>query len=168
LVLPGDQFKSAGTTVVFDPNMRYKLWSAHVAREVLLQVARKCDVLLPSLDEAKILSGLTSIEDMAVALLQLGPKKVAIKAGDKGSYFVDNETRGFVPPFRVRGVDPIGAGDAYCAGVISGLLDNLTFREAVERGCAMGAICGMSYGDYAAPDRQELESFLAGTGTQAR
>ena len=57
--------------------------------------------------------------------------------------------RSAVPPFMVTEVDPVGAGDAFCAGVISGLLDELDFADAVRRGAALGAFCVSCQGDYA-------------------
>jgi 2-dehydro-3-deoxygluconokinase len=164
-----DQFKAAGTAIVFDPNMRYKLWKAEKARPVFLQLAAKSNLLLPSLDEARILTGFEELDQMATALLKLGADKVAIKAGNQGAYFADGTSSGLIPPFSVQQIDPIGAGDAFCAGVVSGLLDKLPFRDAVVRGCAMGAICVTAYGDYAAlPDRLELERFLAGSSAHSR
>jgi 2-dehydro-3-deoxygluconokinase len=164
-----DQFRATGTTIVFDPNMRYKLWTAEKARPVFLELARKSNVLLPSLDEARILTGFKELDQMATALLKLGAERVAIKAGDQGAYFTDGSSSGLIPPFSVQQIDPIGAGDAFCAGVVSGLLDKLSFRDAVIRGCAMGAVCVTAYGDYAAlPDRAELEKFLAGSSAHSR
>ena len=164
-----EEFRAAGTKIVFDPNMRYKLWTAQAARPVFLELASKSDVLLPSLDEAKLMTGLDKLDQIAEALLQLGPKLVAIKAGDQGAYFADGAFCGLMPPFPVRQIDPIGAGDAFCAGVISGLLNGLPFQKAVERGCATGAICVTAYGDCAGlPDRAELEDFLVGTKAPGR
>ena len=149
--------------------MRYKLWTAQAARPVFLELAARSDVLLPSLDEAKLMTGLDKLDQIAEALLQLGPTYVAIKAGDQGAYFADGSSHGLIPPFPVREIDPIGAGDAFCAGVISGLLDGLPFQKAVERGSATGAICVTAYGDCAGlPDRKELEDFLAGKKNHGR
>ena len=163
------EFRATGTKIVFDPNMRYKLWTALDARPVFLELASRSDVLLPSLDEARLMTGFDKLDQIAEALLRLGPKLVAIKAGDLGAYFADGASCGLVPPFPVREIDPIGAGDAFCAGVISGLLNGLPLQKAVERGCATGAICVTAYGDCAGlPDRAELEDFLAGTKAPGR
>ena len=52
-----ERFRAAGTKVAFDPNMRFRLWSASEARIVFLELARKCDILIPSLAEAEIMTG---------------------------------------------------------------------------------------------------------------
>ncbi|MBV8587360.1 MAG: sugar kinase [Verrucomicrobia bacterium] len=154
--------KARSIQVVFDPNMRYKLWSESDAAPVFRELAKLADFLLPSLDEARIIVGKPlGMEELARALFELTGARIAIKAGREGAYFLDQESQGVVPPFSVIEVDPVGAGDGFCAGLISGLLDEIPFPAAVTRGCAVGALCVTAYGDYAAlPTRKELEDFL--------
>src|SRR5580693_1781420 len=155
-----DRFKAAGAKVVFDPNMRFRLWSADQARSVFIDLAKKCDILIPSLAEAEILTGFTEHEhdSMLDELRSLGPSQVVLKAGDKGAWYADREKRGFCPCFPVTEIDPVGAGDAFCAGLISGLLDGSSLPEAVTRGAALGAFCVSTFGDYhGLPDRVALE-----------
>jgi 2-dehydro-3-deoxygluconokinase len=164
-----DQFRAAGSTVVFDPNMRFRLWPKEEARTVFLDLAKRCDVLLPSLVDAEMLIGKGEPDVMLDRLRELGPKRVAIKMGDEGVFFTDEKSRAHLPCFPVSEVDPVGAGDAFCAGVISGLLDQVSFAEAVRRGAAMGAFSVSSWGDYAGlPTRSELDRFLTGETTQGR
>ena len=49
-------------------------------------------------------------------LLKLGAAQVVIKAGDKGAWYADGTERGFFPCYSVPEIDPVGAGDAFCAG----------------------------------------------------
>jgi 2-dehydro-3-deoxygluconokinase len=164
-----DQLRAAGTLVVFDPNMRFRLWPKDEARTVFLELAQRSDVLLPSLVDAEILCGKSDPEVMLDRLREFGPKRVAIKLGEKGVFFADEKNRSHLPCFPVCEIDPVGAGDAFCAGVISGLLDNVSFADSVRRGAAMGAFCVSSWGDYAGlPTRSELDRFLAGETTHGR
>ncbi|HZC34479.1 MAG TPA: sugar kinase [Chthoniobacterales bacterium] len=164
-----DQFRAAGALIVFDPNMRFRLWSQTEARTVLLELAKRSDVLLPSLVDAEMLCGKGNLEAMVDRLRELGPKRLAIKLGEQGVFFADEKNRSHLPCFPVTEIDPVGAGDAFCAGVISGLLDNVSFPEAVRRGAALGAFGVSSWGDYAGlPTRTELDRFLAGEATQGR
>ena len=164
-----DQFRARGARIVFDPNMRFRLWSAKEARPVLLEIARRADVLLPSQVEAELLAETDDLDRARERLLELGPGQVAIKLGGEGARFADGPRRGTVPPFAVPEVDPVGAGDAFCAGIISGLLDTLDFADAVRRGAALGAFCVASQGDYAGlPTRAELKTFLAGQAEPGR
>jgi 2-dehydro-3-deoxygluconokinase len=165
------RFRAAGAKVVFDPNMRFRLWNADQARPVFLDLAKKCDILIPSLTEAEILTGFTKHEhdSMLDGLRSLGPSQVILKAGDKGAWYADGEKRGFCPCFPVTEIDPVGAGDAFCAGLISGLLDGCSLPEAVTRGAALGAFCVSTFGDYQGlPDRASLEAFTAGKQSPGR
>jgi 2-dehydro-3-deoxygluconokinase len=108
---------------------------------------------LPEHEHAAMLDGLRS----------LGPSQVILKAGDKGAWYADGEKRGFCPCFPVIEIDPVGAGDAFCAGLLSGLLDGYPLPDAVTRGAALGAFCVTTFGDYhGLPDRSALETFIEG------
>jgi 2-dehydro-3-deoxygluconokinase len=161
-----ERFRAAGTKVAFDPNMRFRLWSASAARIVFLELARKCDILIPSLVEAEIMTGLKQGEGESTldALVSLGPPQVVLKAGDKGAWYADGAERGFCPCHPVLEIDPVGAGDAFCAGLLSGLLDGQPFRDAVARGATLGAFCVSTFGDYQGlPDRAGLQAFTEGS-----
>jgi 2-dehydro-3-deoxygluconokinase len=159
-----ERFRAAGTKVAFDPNMRFRLWSPSEARIVFLELARKCDILIPSLVEAEIMTGLHEGESMLDALMSLGPPQVVLKAGDKGAWYADGVERGFCPCHSVPEIDPVGAGDAFCAGLLSGLLDGQPLRDAVARGAALGAFCVSTFGDYQGlPDRAGLQAFTEGS-----
>ncbi|HTD13879.1 MAG TPA: sugar kinase [Chthoniobacterales bacterium] len=159
-----ERFRAAGTKVVFDPNMRFRLWSQNEARIVFLELARKCDLLIPSLVEAEILTGLKEHEPMLDELRALGPSQVVLKAGDQGAWYAEGTERGFCPCYPAAEIDPVGAGDAFCAGLLSGLLDGQALREAVKRAAALGALCVSTFGDYQGlPDRLGLMAFMKGT-----
>jgi 2-dehydro-3-deoxygluconokinase len=166
-----ERFRAAGTKVAFDPNMRFRLWNASEARIVFLELARKCDILIPSLAEAEIMTGLKEVEgeSMLDALVSLGPPQVVLKAGDKGAWYADGAERGFCPCHPVPEIDPVGAGDAFCAGLLSGLLDGQPLRDAVARGAALGAFCVSTFGDYQGlPDRAGLQAFTEGSFVPGR
>ena len=159
-----ERFRAAGTKVAFDPNMRFRLWSPSEARIVFLELARKCDLLIPSLVEAEILTGLREHEPMLDELRALGPSQVVLKAGDQGAWYAEGAERGFCPCYPATEIDPVGAGDAFCAGLLSGLLDSQPLRQAVKRAAALGALCVSTFGDYQGlPDRLGLQAFMEGT-----
>lgn len=145
--------------VIFDPNIRLKLWSKEKARQVLLELIQKSDIVLPGISEAKLLTGKDRTEDMASYLKQMGPSKVVIKLGKDGAYYLSDQESGFVTSVPVKKViDPVGAGDAFNAGFISGLLDGLPMHEAVSRGNVLGAIVVKINGDVEGlPDKEKLD-----------
>jgi 2-dehydro-3-deoxygluconokinase len=160
--------KKHGVTIVFDPNVRRKLWSENHAKQVLLEIASKADVVLPGLDEGAFLFGENDPETLAKQFYDQGASMVVLKLGEEGAYYLSENERGRVPGFTVkRVVDPVGAGDGFAAGFLSGLLDNLTLEKAVERGNAVGAMVTMVHGDAEGlPEKERLESFINGTGTE--
>ncbi|WP_281974527.1 sugar kinase [Halobacillus litoralis] len=155
--------KEAGRTVVFDPNIRYKLWgNKEEAKQVLNRIAELADIILPGVDEAAFLTGETDYEKAAEALKTHKGQTVVVKLGEEGAYYTSAESSGIVPGIPVKNVvDPVGAGDGFAAGVISGVLDEVSLEEAVERGNAVGAFVVQMNGDVeGVPTRVQLQSFI--------
>lgn len=151
-------------TVSFDPNLRPQLWSS---REDMIQftngLAARSDIFMPGIQEAEILCGCTEPEKIADFYLASGAKTVVIKLGARGSYYATDTDRAFVPGYQVsQVVDTVGAGDGFAAGILSALRENLSYKEALLRGNAVGAIQVTSIGDNdGLPTRKELEDFMA-------
>ncbi|WP_102347945.1 sugar kinase [Bacillus sp. Marseille-P3661] len=159
--------KKHNLKVVFDPNIRYKLWKDRdVAREVMLKIAEQADVILPGLDEGQFLTGKNTPEEIAHVLISGANKTVVIKLGSEGSYYQTATDSGYVKGFEVDEViDPVGAGDGFAAGIISGLLDEKTMEETLRLGNAIGAIVVGVRGDMEGlPTKQQVESFMSATG----
>jgi 2-dehydro-3-deoxygluconokinase len=143
-----DAAKANNVTVVFDPNIRLKLWSESEARSVLMEIAAKCDYILPGLDEGTLLTGKKEPEAIAEHFLSLGVKAVVLKLGEKGAYFKSADHQEYVDGVKVAQVtDTVGAGDGFAAGFISGLLRGWTYREAVAFGNRVGASAVTVTGD---------------------
>ncbi|RAK22071.1 5-dehydro-2-deoxygluconokinase [Anoxybacillus vitaminiphilus] len=151
-----------GVKVVFDPNVRKKLWPEEKARKTLLEIASKADIVLPGIDEAEFMFGQAAPEQLGKRFLEHGASLVVLKVGANGAYYFTSTESRLVPGFPVKQVvDPVGAGDGFAAGFVSGLLDGLSFYDAVQRGNAVGAFATMVNGDVEGlPDRTELEAFL--------
>ncbi|WP_240512046.1 sugar kinase [Paludifilum halophilum] len=164
-----DKAREQGMKVVFDPNYRGKLWSRKEAAPVFRQIASRSHLVLPGLAEGELMTGATDPESVAENLRSLGARQVVVKLGPRGAYYQTEQKDGYVPGFQVsQEVDEVGAGDAFAAGCLSGLLDGLDPDSAVKRACALGALAVTVKGDYESlPDREELHCFLQGeTGTQ--
>ena len=156
--------KKQGVTIVFDPNLRRKLWPDEVAKKVLLEMASQADIVLPGVDEGAFLFGEEDPEEIARQITELGAATVIVKLGENGAYYLDDKDSGYVAAYPVKKVvDPVGAGDGFASGVLSGLLDQLSMREAVQRGAAVGAMVTLIRGDaIGLPERTRLEAFMAG------
>ncbi len=137
-----DRAKERGIFITFDPNLRPTLWeSKEVMIEVINGLARKCDLILPGIEEGLILTGSSSYEEIADFYNGLGIKEIVVKCGGKGAYVRSNNESYFQRGFKVdKVIDTVGAGDGFAVGIISGKLENLTLKESVIRANAIGAI----------------------------
>lgn len=158
-----ERVRSESGVISFDPNLRPVLWkNENLMREKINYLASKADIVLPGINEGKILTGYDSSKDIADFYLKNGAKKVIIKLGKKGAYFRDligNE--GVVPGLKVENiVDTVGAGDAFAVGVISALLENKTLEQAAKRGNFFGALAIQFPGDNdGLPNREQLSQY---------
>lgn len=163
------QARSQGLTVSFDPNLRRKLWPEEEARRTLLSLVPLCDLFLPGLDEAEFLLGAHSEQKYGELLLEMGPKAVALKLGERGARgFLDGQSIQ-VEPYRVdHVVDTVGAGDAFAAGLLSVYLEEgeLTaerFERALRTGATTGALATQYRGDWEGmPKASELARLMSG------
>ncbi|MDV2582201.1 sugar kinase [Alkalibacillus haloalkaliphilus] len=161
--------KAHDVLVTFDPNLRLKLWSEERAKAVLKEIAEHADVILPGVDEGEFLTGETEAEAIVKALDPQGVKTIIVKLGEQGAYYSANGQQGIVTGFSVKQVvDPVGAGDGFAAGVISGLLRGEPIEEVVTRANAIGAmVVGMKGDIEGLPTDEAVSQFLT-TGNEQR
>lgn len=137
--------------ISFDPNLRLKLWnSIKEMREVMLQIIPQVNVLLPGVEEGEILLGLTDPEAIIKAFYEMMEpgSLIVLKIGAEGALYYQGNQIEHVEPYNVDNVvDLIGAGDAFAAGLISGLLREMPIKEAVEIANLVGALCITVKGD---------------------
>ena len=108
-----DSARASGVQVSFDPNLRSRLWPLPRARAIIVATMARADVFLPSLDEARLLSGRqdpAAITDWAHGY---GAKVVALKCGTEGVVVSDGKRSETIRGHRVRAVDATGAGDCF-------------------------------------------------------
>ena len=138
--------KKAGGSVSLDPNLRPELLSAEECRKILLPVVRLSDIVLPSGGEASLLVHEPDSDKACIRLLEMGVKVVVLKLGDSGCRVFTRETTTDVPGYKIRAIDPTGAGDCFDAGFVSGYLDNLPLGDAARLANAMGALAASRMG----------------------
>ena len=150
-----------------DINLRRRLWSDEEAAPVMRDLAASVDVVLGSPDELAVVTGVAADEapaDVAAGVAQLGPPTVIAKLGRDGALGLEAGRVSVAPSISVDViVDPVGAGDAFCAGFIAGRLDGVDLGAALRMANACGALAVAAGGDQAGlPDRDELARLLAG------
>mgnify|MGYP002622869097 CR=1 FL=1 len=153
--------RKSGVKVCFDPNLRLKLWTLDEARPVLLELAGLCDYYLPGLDELQLLYGTEDTDEILRKLGELDAVSVIKGAGGE-TLLLNGGSLDRVPYFPVeRVVDPIGAGDGFCAGFIVGLLRGYELKEAVRLGNLVGSLVVQAEGDWEAlPAWAQVEAVL--------
>lgn len=106
------------------------------------------DVAMPSLAEAREITGLADPPDVADWLRSRGVGTVALTMGADGCYVAGEGFEGFVPAPEVRAVDGTGAGDAFAAGFLHAWLDRRPLEETARFACAAGALAATAMGAY--------------------
>lgn len=156
-----DIAKENGMIISFDPNIRLKLWSKEEARECLVPILAKSDIVLTGLDEGEILLGINDSDKLIAKLLEMGVSTVAVKMGGEGALVADKTGTYKIEPTKVNVVDNIGAGDAFSAGFLTGVIENRSLYECGRMGALMGAFAVSSYGDVEGlPDRETFDRKL--------
>ncbi len=158
-----ERAKENNVFLTFDPNLRPALWeSEEVMIEVINDLASKADIILPGIEECKILVGSEDFNTIADFYKKKGIKTIVIKNGANGAYVCDGDESYTVEGFKVEEVvDTVGAGDGFAVGIISGRLEGLSLKEMVRRGNAIGAIQVTNISDNAGlPTHEELEAFI--------
>ena len=167
-----------GAIVFYDPNYRPVMWeNPSRAREAIAAMAEKADVLKLGVEDLELLMGETDLEKGArLAQERFLPALLVVTDGPNGCFYVRDADEGHIPSPSVEAIDPTGAGDAFVAGLLAGLLPFLKGqdpREAIanlesdrlqtliQRANSMGALVATRTGAMTAlPTTLELEAWL--------
>ncbi|MGQ9788385.1 MAG: carbohydrate kinase family protein, partial [Candidatus Hadarchaeaceae archaeon] len=128
----------------------------------LLKSLKMCDFFLPNIDEARSILNKPqgNARELAEEILSMGIKTVAIKLGHRGAFVADGSTFAHIPPFRVKVVDPTGAGDVFNAAF---LISYIRTRDIIKSGKFANAaaaikITGFGWSSY--PTAAQVYRFL--------
>lgn len=126
-----------------------------------LHLLEHVDVFVPNEDEARLLTGQTSLARQAQVLRKAGARKIIITRGKQGLYADDGEQIVEMGIFEVPLVDPSGCGDCFTAGLIAGLLQCWDTPRVLEFASAVGALGATALGcTDGVPSFEEVEEFL--------
>jgi ribokinase len=145
-----------GARVVFSPGGLM----VSSGQEYLGPILERTDILIVSRGEAEVLSGCSDPEQAGVILAGLGPQAVLLTLGADGVLLCEGSSRVRVPAVRVEQVvDTTGAGDAFSAGLVAGLLEGLELEHSARLGCAVAAHKIGHFGSRSGlPDRAHIRS----------
>ena len=126
-------------TVSFDVNHRPAVWR-EAPGDLLRRLAQAADIVFVGLDEAQALWGDGVREPEDVRALLSSPRILVVKDAENAATAYFGQTRTCVPSLTVEVVEPVGAGDAFAAGFLAGLLRG----ENAERCLRLGHLTAVS------------------------
>jgi len=127
--------------VVFDVNYRAKLWKPEECAEKLSPLLSQVDTLILSESDAGVVFGITGDRPEIISALQeqFHVPQIALTVAAQGALGQENGDLHYVPGYPAQIIDRIGAGDAFAAGVICGILRG-DFVLGLRYGVAMSAL----------------------------
>ncbi|ERT57338.1 2-dehydro-3-deoxygluconokinase [Peptoniphilus koenoeneniae] len=180
--------KKHGVTVSVDLNYRAKLWTPEEAQEVMRDLMQYVDVCIGNEEDASLCLGFTPKGlDVTKGKLDIKGYEVIFKemmeefgfkyvvsslresysASDNGwsACIYDGKEFYHSKKYDVRIVDRVGGGDSFASGVICGLLDGKSTKDALEFGVAASALKHTIRGDFNMVTRAEVENLVGGDGS---
>ncbi|CAM6036742.1 unnamed protein product [Sphagnum compactum] len=163
--------KKAGLVLSYDPNLRLPLWpSADAARQGIKTIWDQAEIIKVSDEEVTFLTNGGDPNNDAVNMTMFHKKLrlLLVTTGPEGCRYYTKNFKGTVPGIKVNVVDTTGAGDAFCAGYLTKLVEDMKMieneeklREALKFACVCGAITTTERGAIPAlPDRSTVMKLL--------
>lgn len=143
--------------VSFDPGVLY----ARRGLNELEPVINRAFVVMPNAVELELLTGKTDYRRGADILLARGVSVVAIKLGAEGCYVTDGRESRLMEAHKTEVVDTTGAGDAFCAGFLYGLIKGKKIFDCGKIGNFVASKCIAKVGARTGlPHLKDLISYL--------
>jgi ribokinase len=123
-------------------------------------------------DEASSLVGAGDPVRAGAAIRRLGAKNVLVTLGKKGCFAAVAGTALHIPAFKIRAVDPTGAGDAFSAGIVLKIHELLSrgrratdlapadWQDILIYASACGAVCATGVGTTTAVDSRKVAALI--------
>jgi 2-dehydro-3-deoxygluconokinase len=151
-----------GVLSAYDTNLRLKLWPLTRARAIIHAACAMADIVLPGLDDAKLLTGLDDPDAIADTYLRMGAKVVALTLGHEGSLVATPDRRERLTPIKVEAIDATGAGDCYDGAFLAEYIRSGDAFVAGRYANVAAALSTQGFGAVAPlPRRAEVEARMA-------
>lgn len=147
--------KAAGKRVVFDPNIRPRLWDdAERMRATITEGARAASLVMPSLDDETTHFGDASLEETIARYTASGVAGLVVKDGEKGATLVFGDERSHAPSADVRKiVDTTSAGDSFNGAFLARLATGASPQDAAGFAADVAAAVIQHHGALVPRDR---------------
>ena len=156
--------KEKGLTISCDLNYRSKLWSSEKANAVMSEICKYVDICIANEDDAVGIFSMDSSNTteeknayIAKELMKMFPFKMvasvwrtetSITTFKLQSMVYTNGKAYYSKEYFMHILDYIGAGDAYCAGIIYSLINNFDAQKTVEFSNAASCLKHTVSGDF--------------------
>lgn len=180
--------KKHGLTVSCDLNFRKKLWSSEKAQKVMTELMQYVDVCIGNEEDAeKVLGFKPGKNDVTSGNLELAgyedifrqmkerfgfryvvsSLRESISASDNNwsAAIYDGNEFYHSRSYKLHIVDRVGGGDSFAAGLICGLLDGKSGKDALEFAVAASALKHTIPGDFNCVSRDEVLALAGGDGS---
>ncbi|MDP1603352.1 MAG: 5-dehydro-2-deoxygluconokinase [Legionella sp.] len=163
------------TAIVFDLDYRPVLWGLTTVGDgetrylpydeiskIYQEILPSCDLIVGTEEEISIAGGKDTLKAAIHVIREYSKAPIVVKTGDKGcTVYFDGEAPLVSKPFPVEVLNILGAGDAFLAGLLRGLLRNEPWSIATRYANASGALVVTRHGCAPAiPYWEELAYFI--------
>ncbi len=122
------------------------VWDPRGRWDLVLPSLPHVAVFAPSLAEGRAIARREAPADVAAWLRERGVGTVALTMGEGGAYVAGDDFEGRVRPRAVEAVDGTGAGDAFSAGLLYGVLAGWPLERSARFANAVGALATTAVG----------------------
>ena len=159
-----DQLESNKSFVILDT---MNFWM-DTALDELKKVLLKTDLIIINDEEVEQLTSEQNLYVAAQKILEMGPKLLIVKKGDKGSEIFNQKESFHIPAYTIQSViDPTGAGDCYAGGLAGYLstqdqIDFKSIKKSMIYGTIIASYCVENFGvkDVQGLDFSDIEKRL--------
>lgn len=131
----------AGTKIIFDTNLRPRLWhDISTMQNGVETAAAISDLILPSFDDESQYFGDSDSTATIARYLDRGAAQVVVKAGGAAVHYGGRDGNGLVDDLRLETpVDTTSAGDSFNAGYLAAMLSGKDIETAIRAGHALSS-----------------------------
>jgi len=145
---------------VLDINLRAPFYNKYRVTELL----QRCEILKLNISELELIAGwfnnFTTTEERVMAIQEkFGMEAVIVTMGAEGALLSLNGIIQQQPGYAVQVADTVGAGDAFLAGFLTGMINNKTSTEILHQAAVMGAFVASKNGACPQYSMSELSAF---------
>ncbi len=135
---------------------------ADLSCDFLAQLPQNRTILTLNRDEARFLCGDGDIVQQSLHYAKQKGMTLIVRLDSQGAWLCQPDgSAKFVPAYKVKVADTIGAGDAHTAGVLAGLAQGKSLVECIDLGNVVAAIVVSKSGPAGAPTLEEIKQFLS-------